>query len=96
MRDGGLTATIEQFPGQQSALGVQTLVAFLKDGTKPAEKVLLLTPVAVTKDNLEHRRAPRRSEVSTDKRGLRPGRASRPDGISPWQQLIQTPIALCA
>ena len=52
VRDGGLTATIEQFPGQQSALGVQTLVAFLKDGTKPAEKVLLLTPVAITKDNL--------------------------------------------
>jgi inositol transport system substrate-binding protein len=52
VRDGGLTATIEQFPGQQSALGVQTLVAFLKDGTVPAEKVLLLTPVAVTKDNL--------------------------------------------
>jgi ABC-type sugar transport system substrate-binding protein len=52
VRDGGLTATIEQFPGKQSALGVQTLVTFLKDGTKPAEKVLLLTPVAVTKDNL--------------------------------------------
>ncbi len=52
VRDGGLTATIEQFPGQQSSLGVQTLVAFLKDGTKPAEKVLLITPVAVTKDNL--------------------------------------------
>jgi inositol transport system substrate-binding protein len=52
VRDGGLTATIEQFPAQQSALGVQTLVAFLKDGTKPAEKVLLLTPKAVTKDNL--------------------------------------------
>ena len=52
VRDGGLTATIEQFPGQQSSLGVQTLVAFLKDGTKPAEKVMLITPVAVTKDNL--------------------------------------------
>ena len=52
VRDGGLTATIEQFPGQQSALGVQTLVAFIKDGTKPADKVLLLTPVAITKDNL--------------------------------------------
>jgi ABC-type sugar transport system substrate-binding protein len=52
VRDGGLTATIEQFPGQQSSLGVQTLVAFIKDGTKPAEKVLLITPVAVTKDNL--------------------------------------------
>lgn len=52
VRDGGLTATIEQFPGKQSSLGVQTLVAFLKDGTKPTEKVLLLTPEAVTKDNL--------------------------------------------
>ncbi len=61
VRDGGLTATIEQFPGKQSALGVQTLVAFLKDGTKPAEKVLLLTPVAVTKDNLSI--AERLSEV---------------------------------
>jgi len=52
VRDGGLTATIEQFPGQQSALGVQTLVDFIKSGKQPAEKVLLLTPVAVTKDNL--------------------------------------------
>ena len=52
VRDGGMTATIEQFPGKQSSLGVQTLVSFLKDGTKPAEKVLLLTPEAVTKDNL--------------------------------------------
>jgi ribose transport system substrate-binding protein/inositol transport system substrate-binding protein len=52
VRDGGLTATIEQFPGQQSSIGVQTLVAFLKDGTQPAENVMLLTPVAVTKDNL--------------------------------------------
>jgi inositol transport system substrate-binding protein len=52
VRDGGLTATIEQFPGKQSALGVTTLTTFLKDGTKPAEKVILLTPVAVTKDNL--------------------------------------------
>ena len=52
VRDGGMTATIEQFPGKQSALGVQTLVAFLKDGKKPVDKVLLLTPVAVTKDNL--------------------------------------------
>ncbi|MBN9019593.1 MAG: substrate-binding domain-containing protein [Rhizobiales bacterium] len=52
VRDGGLTATIEQFPGKQSAIGVDTLVAFIKDGTKPAEQVHLLTPVAITKDNL--------------------------------------------
>ena len=52
VRDGGMTATIEQFPGKQSSLGVQTLVNFLKNGTKPAEKILLLPPEAVTKDNL--------------------------------------------
>jgi ABC-type sugar transport system substrate-binding protein len=52
VRDGGLTATIEQFPGQQSALGVQTLVDFIKSGKQPAEKLMLLTPVAITKDNL--------------------------------------------
>jgi ABC-type sugar transport system substrate-binding protein len=52
VRDGGMTATIEQFPGKQSSLGVQTLVSFLKDGTKPAETILLLTPEAVTKDTL--------------------------------------------
>jgi inositol transport system substrate-binding protein len=52
VRDGGLTATIEQFPGKQSATGVQILVDFIKNGKKPAEAVTLLTPVAVTKDNL--------------------------------------------
>jgi inositol transport system substrate-binding protein len=52
VRDGGLTATIEQFPGKQSAMGVETLVNFIKNGTVPEEKVMLLTPVAVTKDNL--------------------------------------------
>ena len=52
MRDGGLTATIEQFPGKQSATGVQILMDFIKNGTKPAEQLVLLTPVAVTKDNL--------------------------------------------
>ena len=53
VRDGGLTATIEQFPGKQSATGVKILMDFIKNGTKPAEKITLLTPVAVTKDNLQ-------------------------------------------
>ena len=53
VRDGGLTATIEQFPGQQSALGVDTLDSFLKSGKKPDQKVLLITPVAITKENLK-------------------------------------------
>ena len=53
IRDGEITATIEQFPGKQSSLGVQTLAAFIKSGKRPAEKILLLTPVAITKDNLK-------------------------------------------
>ena len=53
VRDGGLTATIEQFPGKQSATGVQILMDFINKGIKPAEQLVLLTPVAITKDNLE-------------------------------------------
>ncbi len=52
VRDGGLTATIEQFPGKQSAMGVDTLVAFIKDKKKPDQSLILLTPIAITKDNL--------------------------------------------
>ena len=53
IRDGGLTATIEQFPAQQSGLGVDTLVNFIKSGKKPDQKILLITPIAITKDNLK-------------------------------------------
>jgi ribose transport system substrate-binding protein/inositol transport system substrate-binding protein len=52
IRDGEITATIEQFPGKQSATGVDILANFLKDGTKPAQQITLLTPVAITKENL--------------------------------------------
>lgn len=52
VRDGGLTATIEQFPGQQSSKGVQILADFIKNGKKPDQNLVLLTPVAITKDNL--------------------------------------------
>jgi ABC-type sugar transport system substrate-binding protein len=51
VRDGSLTATIEQFPGGQSRGAVQALVTFLRDGTKP-EPLVLLTPKAITKDNI--------------------------------------------
>ncbi len=61
VRDGGLTATIEQFPGQQSALGVQILADFIKNGKKPAEQLNLLTPIAITKDNID--KAERLGEV---------------------------------
>ena len=52
IRDGGLTATIEQWPGGQSAKALETMVAYLRDGTKP-EPLVLLTPEAITKDNID-------------------------------------------
>jgi inositol transport system substrate-binding protein len=53
VRDGELTATVEQFPAKQSSLGVQILADFVKSGKKPAEQLNLITPVAITKDNLK-------------------------------------------
>jgi len=52
IRDGGMTGTIEQFPGQQSAKALALMVDFLRNGTKPTQLVTLLTPIVITKDNL--------------------------------------------
>jgi ABC-type sugar transport system substrate-binding protein len=61
IRDGNMTATIEQMPGQQSQKALDFLVDFIRNGTKPAQDVTLLTPIAITKDNLNQ--AERLSEV---------------------------------
>jgi inositol transport system substrate-binding protein len=61
VRDGELTATIEQFPAKQSATAVDIMADYLKSGKKPEQKITLLTPVAITKDNLKD--AERISEV---------------------------------
>ncbi|HEX9905356.1 MAG TPA: substrate-binding domain-containing protein [Propylenella sp.] len=52
IQEGTLTASIEQLPGGQSRGALDTLVAFLREGAKPAEQVVLLTPIAITKDNI--------------------------------------------
>jgi ribose transport system substrate-binding protein/inositol transport system substrate-binding protein len=52
VRDGELAATIEQFPAKQSATAVDILADYLKSGKKPAQQITLLTPQAITKDNL--------------------------------------------
>jgi len=61
IKAGNMTATIEQSPGEQSQKALDILVAFLREGKQPAEKVTLLTPVAITKDNLD--KAERLGEV---------------------------------
>ncbi|MBV8969973.1 MAG: substrate-binding domain-containing protein [Verrucomicrobia bacterium] len=61
IRAGNMTATIEQLPGGQVRGALQTLVAFLREGKKPENQVTLLTPIAITKDNLNQ--AERLNEV---------------------------------
>ena len=52
VRDGGLTATIEQFPGGQSRTAMQAMVDYLREDTAP-DPLVLLTPIAITADNLK-------------------------------------------
>jgi hypothetical protein len=56
-----MTATIEQLPGGQVSGALEELVAFLRDGKKPDQPVTLLTPIAITIDNLNQ--AERLNEV---------------------------------
>ena len=53
LRDGKLAGTVEQFPGEQSRTAVRIAVAYAKDKTEPAEKLVLLTPIVIGKDNLD-------------------------------------------
>ncbi|TIO07076.1 substrate-binding domain-containing protein [Mesorhizobium sp.] len=53
VRDGRMTGTIEQMPGKQGRQAVDILVAFARDGKVPENKITLLTPIAVTNDNLD-------------------------------------------
>jgi inositol transport system substrate-binding protein len=61
IKAGNLTGTIEQFPGGQVRGALRALVAFLREGKKPDNQVTLLTPTAITSDNLND--AERLSEV---------------------------------
>ncbi len=53
VRDGTMAGTVEQFPGQQSSEAVKIAVAFAKDGTRPENDLVLITPVVITKANLD-------------------------------------------
>jgi ribose transport system substrate-binding protein/inositol transport system substrate-binding protein len=61
IKDGSLTATVEQFPGLQSTKALDKLVTFVREGKKPEPKTELLTPITITKDNLD--KAERLSEL---------------------------------
>ena len=53
VRDGKLAGTVEQFPGEQSRTAVKIAVAYAKDKTEPKEKLVLLTPIVIGKDNVD-------------------------------------------
>lgn len=53
VRDGGLAGTVEQFPGGQSRKAMQVMVEHLKTKAAPAEALVLLTPIMITKDNID-------------------------------------------
>jgi ABC-type sugar transport system substrate-binding protein len=61
IKAGNMTATIEQLPGGQVRGAMETLVAYLRDGKKPDQQLKLLTPIAITSDNLNQ--AERLNEV---------------------------------
>ena len=61
IKAGNMTATIEQLPGGQVRGALQALVALLREGKKPDQQVTLLTPIAITSENLNQ--AERLNEV---------------------------------
>lgn len=52
INEGTMASTVEQFPGGQAKQAMDILIAYLRDGTEPAEHDVFLTPILITKDNL--------------------------------------------
>ncbi len=61
IRDGGLAGTVEQFPAEQSKTAVDILMNYVKSKKKPDSDLVLLTPIVITKTNLN--KAERLDEV---------------------------------
>lgn len=61
IKDGSIAGTVEQFPGQQSRIAMDIAVAFARDGKQPQNSLVLLTPLVITKENLN--KAERLSEM---------------------------------
>ena len=53
IQGGELSASIEQFPGEQSRTALRLLVDHLREGTEPENPLVLLTPVAITESNFD-------------------------------------------
>jgi ABC-type sugar transport system substrate-binding protein len=57
IREGRLTASIEQYPGQQARQAFRILVARIRDGQMPSSKEVYLTPLVIDKTNLDQAEA---------------------------------------
>jgi ABC-type sugar transport system substrate-binding protein len=53
IKGGELSASIEQFPGEQSRTALRLLTDYLRNGKQPEDALLLLTPVAITEGNFD-------------------------------------------
>ena len=53
IRTGRLTASIEQFPGQQARQALRLLVARIRDGQMPPTREIYLKPLLIDKNNLD-------------------------------------------
>jgi ABC-type sugar transport system substrate-binding protein len=53
IQGGELSASIEQFPGEQSRTALRLLVDHLREGKEPENPLVLLTPVAITESNFD-------------------------------------------
>jgi len=52
IQNGDQTADVDQFPGAQSSTALDMIVAYLSQGTKPAQHDTYLPPVLIDKNNL--------------------------------------------
>ena len=53
INSGELYGSVEQFPGQQVATSLSTVMDFITKGTKPDKDVIFITPKMITKDNID-------------------------------------------
>jgi ABC-type sugar transport system substrate-binding protein len=57
IKEGRLTASVEQFPGQQARRALRLLVAKIRDGQPPPRREIYLTPLVIDKSNLDRAEA---------------------------------------
>jgi ABC-type sugar transport system substrate-binding protein len=53
IREGRLDATVEQYPGRQARTALRLLVENIRDGSVPDAKEIYITPVVITRENLD-------------------------------------------